>query len=82
MNPASEILAPGDIVSVIADCGPSLVLLNGGFTVRAEQDAADLSKVVPIQSGPIGPDAWQAEIIATAPTQLVTLVVSVVCAVP
>jgi hypothetical protein len=73
-----------DILSVIAACAANEVLLSGGFMVEPEMTRqSDLGQVVPIQSGPtVQPNEWQSQIIATADTGMVTLVVSVVCAVP
>ena len=81
---AGDALGTNDTLDVHVSCAPGEVLLGGGFNVQAQVDRkADLGQVIPIQSGPtIIPNQWQASIIATANTGVMTLEAFVFCGVP
>jgi hypothetical protein len=82
-NDNSGTLGSDDILPVVVACDAGEVLLGGGFMVEAQVDRQiDLAQVIQIQSGPTAqPNEWQAGIIATANTGMVTLHAFVVCVV-
>ena len=83
-NDNSDTLKSDDILSAVVACNADEVLLGGGFMVEAQMDRqADLAQVIPTENGPTAqPNEWQAQIIATANTGVVTLHAFAFCAVP
>jgi hypothetical protein len=81
---SADALGTNDTLDVLVSCEPGEVLLGGGFNVQAQLDRKDdLGQVIPIQSGPtIVPNQWQASIIATANTGVMTLEAFVLCGGP
>jgi hypothetical protein len=80
----SGTLGSDDILTAVVACDAGEVLLGGGFTIEAEVERQiDLAQVIPIQSGPTTlPNTWEARLIATANTGVVTLNVFATCAAP